>query len=89
MSPRPDPMYAEIMLRKATSIVHYLLGFLCAIGYPFYPGLAIILFLSFVAWEYASSKDNEEACGDCHEALVGLGVGFLVIVVVAMAIAFL
>ncbi|MDD4986439.1 MAG: hypothetical protein PHQ43_11795 [Dehalococcoidales bacterium] len=78
----------QALLRKATSITHYFVGIIAAWLYPFYPGLAVLAFLSFIAWEYSSpaKKDRGEACEDCHEALIGLVLGILFVIFIKVVL---
>jgi len=70
-------------MRKSTSIAHIGLGMLCALVALRSPGLAAMLFFGFALYEYWSERRGEAGGHeDFWEALLGLALGCVVIVLV-------
>jgi len=70
-------------MRKSTSIAHIGLGILCALVALRSPCLAALLFLGFALYEYWSERRGQAGgYEDFWEALLGLALGCVVIVLV-------
>jgi len=66
--------------RKATSVVHFLLGAFCSLLWPYFPGLSTVLWLTFVGYEMWSEKcGHKEGYQDVWEGLLGLVVGAVMV----------
>lgn len=72
-------------MRKPTSIVHVALGVLAAFVALRSIGLAVLLFFGFALYEYWSERRGEAGgYEDFREALQGLALGCLVVVLLAL-----
>ena len=66
--------------RKATSPLHFLLGVLCAVLWPDFPGLSLLIWLTFVGYELWSEKRGcKEGYIDVWEGLLGLVFGAVLV----------
>jgi len=66
--------------RKATSPLHFLLGAFCAVLWPYFAGLSLLIWLTFVAYELWSDLcGHKEGYKDVWEGLLGLVFGALLV----------
>jgi hypothetical protein len=72
-------LFKKLMTRKITVPVHIAAGFFCGILFPWLPGLSVMLFLTFGAFEWWQAEiDGDEGHLDFWDCLFGVFVGAIV-----------
>ena len=66
----------RIKQQKIIVLVHILAGIFCGVLYHFYSGLAVLLSVTFVWFEYEEAKAiHDKGYKDVWEFMVGCGIG--------------
>jgi len=79
----------KLKLRKWTTPIHVLFGFLCAALIPYYPVASIILILWFGSdevWDYIASKGkpDHESEKDFWEGLCAFAIGMGIVLILTL-----
>jgi len=76
----------KLMTRKITVPIHVVGGFFCGILFPWYPGLSVMLFLTFGAFEWWQSRiEGDEGHLDFWDCLLGIFIGAIVAWILKLA----